>query len=72
MDDINESISYDLSSLDAMNRSGLWMLITILHDVLKAVDAMNNPRSWAQGFRWYELLMVIGWQEEVQVMSLGL
>ena len=45
MDDINESISYDLSSLDAMNRSGLWMLITILHDVLKAVDAMNNPRS---------------------------
>ena len=23
------------------------------------MDAMNNPKSWAQGFKCYELLMVM-------------
>ena len=59
VDDMNDSVSYDLRPLDAINRLGLWMLIMILHHVLKAMDAINNPRSGAQGFRWYELLIIM-------------
>ena len=45
MDDMNDLVSCDLRPLDAMNRSRLWMLRTIIHHALKPLYAMNNPTS---------------------------
>ena len=45
VNDMNDSVSCDLRPLDAMNRLGLWMLITILQHTHKPLYAMNNPRS---------------------------
>ena len=59
VDDMNDSVSYDFRPSEAVNHLGLWMLITILHHARKPLYAMNNPRLWAQGFRFYELLMVM-------------
>ena len=44
MDDMNYSVSCDLRPLDAMNCSGLWMLIKIIDHDLKPLYAMNNPK----------------------------
>ena len=46
MDDMNDSRSLELRPLDAMNRSWLWMIRTILLHELKPLDAMNSSGLW--------------------------
>ena len=36
----------DLSALDAMNNSGLWMTRATLGGKLKALDTINNSKLW--------------------------
>ena len=36
----------ELKALDAMNKSGLWMIGATLGHELRALDAMNSSRLW--------------------------
>ena len=80
VDDMNDSVSYDLRPSEAMNHLGLWMLITILQHTHKPLYAMNNSRLWmlwtTLGCEFKALnvwtIHSYGWQEEVWVVSLGL
>ena len=37
---------HELSALDVMNNSGVWMTGTIPSHELRALDAMKNSRLW--------------------------
>ena len=54
MDDMNDSGSRELKSLDALNRLGKWMILTIYmslaqaskcYEWIRVVDEMNDTRS---------------------------
>ena len=40
------TLVHELKSLDAMNRSGLWMTWATLYRELKALTTINNSRLW--------------------------
>ena len=42
MDDKNNSGSYELKTINAMNNSKLWVIWTILGYELRVLDVMNN------------------------------
>ena len=42
MDDTNDLGSHELSNLDGMKNSGLWMIKMTLGGALKALDIMNS------------------------------
>ena len=46
MDDMNNSVSYELRPLDAMNNIGLKMIYMILGHEPMILNAMNNLRLW--------------------------
>ena len=67
INDMNDLGLHELRPIDAMNRSRLWMIWTILchelkpldcYELLRDVKDMNDYRSWAQGSRHYEQLRV--------------
>ena len=46
IDGINDSESYELTPLDAMNKSGLRMILLVLDPKLMTLNAMKNSELW--------------------------
>ena len=65
VDHMNYLGSHELKPLDGMNKSGVWMIWTILgretmalkcYEQHRLIVDMNDSGSWAQGSRCYEQL----------------
>ena len=68
VDDMNDSTSHELKPLEGMNKSGVWIIWTILgsetmtlkcYEQHRPIVDMNDSGLWAQGSRCYEQLRVV-------------
>ena len=56
---MNDLGSHELRALDDINNLGMSMIWTILQHDLKVMHDMNDSKSWAHNFKYYEQPKVV-------------